>query len=70
MGSWLENTRVLGDVDPAGLEVMFVVGGHGPMQDLAVGHLLGRMLVKKNRRMITKSLLEGGLGLICPQPPF
>ena len=32
----LENTTPLADLDPARLAVVFVVGGHGPMQDLAV----------------------------------
>ncbi|MBV9310388.1 MAG: type 1 glutamine amidotransferase domain-containing protein [Solirubrobacterales bacterium] len=44
----LSNTLVLGDVDPADYDVMFVVGGHGPMQDLAVdpdiGALMGSIL--------------------------
>lgn len=32
----LENTTPLTDLDPSRLDVVFVVGGHGPMQDLAV----------------------------------
>jgi putative intracellular protease/amidase len=32
----LENTTAIADLDPARLDVVFVVGGHGPMQDLAV----------------------------------
>ena len=32
----LENTTPLADLDPSRLDVVFVVGGHGPMQDLAV----------------------------------
>jgi putative intracellular protease/amidase len=32
----LENTTPLAHLDPAALDVVFVVGGHGPMQDLAV----------------------------------
>ena len=31
-----ENTTPLADLDPAALDAVFVVGGHGPMQDLAV----------------------------------
>ena len=31
-----ESTTPLADLDPAALDVVFVVGGHGPMQDLAV----------------------------------
>jgi putative intracellular protease/amidase len=32
----LENTTPIADLDPRALDVVFVVGGHGPMQDLAV----------------------------------
>lgn len=41
----LANTRRLGDLDPASFDVVFVVGGHGVMWDLAtaeVGAQLGR----------------------------
>jgi putative intracellular protease/amidase len=43
--SELENPLVLGEVDPADYDVMFVVGGHGPMQDLAVDPDIGRLMV-------------------------
>jgi putative intracellular protease/amidase len=33
---FLENTTPVADLDPSRLDVVFVVGGHGPMQDLAV----------------------------------
>jgi len=36
LGGRLEDTTPLADLDPAALDVVFVVGGHGPMQDLAV----------------------------------
>ena len=32
----LDNTTPIADLDPSRLDVVFVVGGHGPMQDLAV----------------------------------
>jgi putative intracellular protease/amidase len=32
----LENTTPIAGLDPRALDVVFVVGGHGPMQDLAV----------------------------------
>jgi putative intracellular protease/amidase len=41
----LDNPLVLGAVDPADYDVMFVVGGHGPMQDLAVDPDIGRLMV-------------------------
>ena len=43
--SELDKPLVLGDVDPADYDVMFVVGGHGPMQDLAVDPDIGRLMV-------------------------
>ena len=43
----------LADVDPASYDVIFVVGGHGPMQDLAVdpniGDILAAMLDNPNK---------------------
>ena len=51
--SQLDNTLVLGDLDPADFDVVFVVGGHGPMQDLAVdpdiGGLIGAVLGDENK---------------------
>jgi putative intracellular protease/amidase len=43
--SELDDPLVLGDVDPADFDVMFVVGGHGPMQDLAVDPDIGGLMV-------------------------
>ena len=40
----LENPLVLSEVDPAEFGVMFVVGGHGPMQDLAVDPDIGGLI--------------------------
>lgn len=40
----LENTLALSGADPAKYDVMFVVGGHGPMQDLAVDPDIGRLI--------------------------
>ena len=49
----LSKTLVLADVDSADYDVVFVVGGHGPMQDLAVdpdiGRLLGAMLASPKK---------------------
>jgi putative intracellular protease/amidase len=49
----LGNTLVLEDVDPVNYDAMFVVGGHGPMQDLAVhpsiGDLFAAMLDDPNK---------------------
>jgi putative intracellular protease/amidase len=40
----LESPLVLAEVDPADYDVVFVVGGHGPMQDLAVDPDIGRLM--------------------------
>ncbi|WP_428395802.1 type 1 glutamine amidotransferase domain-containing protein [Lichenicoccus sp.] len=40
----LKKPLVLGEVDPADYDVMFVVGGHGPMQDLAVDPDIGKLM--------------------------
>ena len=49
----LDSPLVLSEVDPADFDVMFVVGGHGPMQDLAVdpdvGALMGAILGDENK---------------------
>jgi putative intracellular protease/amidase len=42
--SQLERPLTLSDVDPTQFEVMFVVGGHGPMQDLAVDPDVGGLI--------------------------
>ena len=42
--SQLDKPLILGDVDPDNYDVIFVVGGHGPMQDLAVDPDVGRLL--------------------------
>lgn len=44
LSSELDNTLALGDVDPSDFDVMFVVGGHGPMQDLAVDPHIGGLM--------------------------
>jgi putative intracellular protease/amidase len=40
----LDRPLVLGEVNPADFDVMFVVGGHGPMQDLAVDPDVGALI--------------------------
>ena len=42
--SQLDKPLVLGDANPDDYDVMFVVGGHGPMQDLAVDPDIGRLM--------------------------
>jgi putative intracellular protease/amidase len=40
----LRKPLVLGEIDPSAYDVVFVVGGHGPMQDLAVDPDIGRIM--------------------------
>ncbi|MEG0929219.1 type 1 glutamine amidotransferase domain-containing protein [Algoriella sp.] len=40
----LKSTLVLGDINPADYDAIFTVGGHGPMQDLAVDPDLSRII--------------------------
>lgn len=42
----LDRPLALSDADPAQFDVMFVVGGHGPMQDLAVDPDIGGLMAK------------------------
>jgi putative intracellular protease/amidase len=39
-----ERPLALAEIDPASFDVMFVVGGHGPMQDLAVDPDIGGLM--------------------------
>ena len=61
MKSKLENSNALGTIDPADFDVMFIVGGHGPMQDLAVdpdiGGLIAAFLGDENK--ILASICHG-----------
>ncbi|WP_460061302.1 type 1 glutamine amidotransferase domain-containing protein [Streptomyces sp. YKOK-I1] len=57
----LERPVRLEDVDPADYAVVFYPGGHGPMEDLAVDPVSGRVLV---------AALDSGrpLGVVCHGP--
>src|SRR5437879_4933189 len=59
--STLESSNVLGRINPSDFDVMFVVGGHGPMQDLAVdpdiGGLIAAILGGENK--ILASICHG-----------
>lgn len=57
----LGSTLVLADVDPGSYDAVFVPGGHGPMEDLAVSEDLGRVLV---------TMLDGGkvVSSVCHGP--
>lgn len=44
IGDELSNAKVLEDLDPADFDLVFVPGGHGPMEDLAVSERFGAMV--------------------------
>jgi len=61
----LGSTLVLADVDPNSYDAVFVPGGHGPMEDLAVSEDLGRILVTMlDGGKIVSSVCHGPAGLL------
>jgi putative intracellular protease/amidase len=54
------------DINPDRFEVIFLVGGHGPMQDMAVHPTLGAVLVAMldNPRKIVAAVCHGPAGLL------
>jgi len=61
MKSKLESSNALGRIDPADFDVMFIVGGHGPMQDLAVDPDIGGLIAAflGNENKILASICHG-----------
>ncbi len=61
----LESTLVLADVDLDSYDAVFVPGGHGPMEDLAVSDDLGRILVTMlDGGKVVSSVCHGPAGLL------
>ena len=61
----LESTLVLADVDLSSYDAVFVPGGHGPMEDLAVSDDLGRILVTMlDAGKVVSSVCHGPAGLL------
>ncbi|HSF35506.1 MAG TPA: type 1 glutamine amidotransferase domain-containing protein, partial [Nocardioides sp.] len=61
----LESTLVLADVDLESYDAVFVPGGHGPMEDLAVSDDLGRILVTMlDGGKVVSSVCHGPAGLL------
>ena len=61
----LGSTLVLADVDPRSYDAVFVPGGHGPMEDLAVNEDLGRILVTMlDGGKVVSSVCHGPAGLL------
>ena len=61
----LGSTLVLADVDTDAYDAVFVPGGHGPMEDLAVSEDLGRILVTMlDGGKVVSSVCHGPAGLL------
>lgn len=66
----LASALVLADVDPGPYDAVFVPGGHGPMEDLAVNEDLGRVLVTMlDAGKVVSSVCHGPAGLLPATRP-
>jgi putative intracellular protease/amidase len=67
----LAKPLVLADVDPARFDVVFLVGGHGPMQDMAVDASIGRILATMldDPRKIVSAVCHGPAGFLSAHRP-
>lgn len=59
------------DIDPDRFDVIFLVGGHGPMQDMAVNPTTGRVLVAMldNPKKLVAAVCHGPAGLLPASRP-
>lgn len=66
VGGELKSALRIEDVKPNDFDVVFVVGGHGPMQDLAVDPHIGGLLVGmlENPRKIVGAVCHGPAGFL------
>jgi len=64
MGSALTSPMRVEDITPDKFDVIFLVGGHGPMQDIAVHSTIGAVLVAMldNARKIVAAVCHGPAG--------
>jgi len=62
---------VLAEVDPDDFDVVFLVGGHGPMQDMAVDPSIGRILVAllDDPKKIVSAVCHGPAGFLSAHRP-
>ena len=65
LGSALTSPMRVEDIKPDQFDVIFLVGGHGPMQDMAVHPTIGAVLVAMldNPRKIVAAVCHGPAGL-------
>jgi putative intracellular protease/amidase len=66
LGSGLTSPMRVEDIDAERFDVVFLVGGHGPMQDIAVHPTLGAVLAAMldNPRKIVAAVCHGPAGLL------
>ncbi len=66
LGSGLTSPTRVEDIDSGRFDVIFLVGGHGPMQDIAVHPTLGAVLTAMldNPRKIVAAVCHGPAGLL------
>lgn len=66
LGSALTSPLLVEEINPDRLDVIFLVGGHGPMQDIAVHPTLGAVLVATldNPRKVVAAVCHGPAGLL------
>lgn len=71
LGSALTSPMRVEDIDPDTFDVIFLVGGHGPMQDMAVHPTLGPVLITMldNRKKIVAAVCHGVAGFLTASRP-
>lgn len=71
LGPALTSPMRVEDIDPAHFDVVFLVGGHGPMQDMAAHSTIGRVLVATldNPRKILAAVCHGPAGFFTASRP-
>ncbi len=71
LGSALTSPLRIEDIEPDRFDIMFLVGGHGPMQDMAVHPTLGAVLVAMldHPKKIVAAVCHGPAGLLTAARP-
>jgi putative intracellular protease/amidase len=71
LGDQLANTLPIADLDPARLDVVFVVGGHGPMQDLAVDPDISGLFnaILGNQDKVLSAVCHGSASFLSAHAP-
>jgi putative intracellular protease/amidase len=71
LGASLTSPMRVEDINPDQVDVLFLVGGHGPMQDMAVHPTMGAVLVAMldNPRKLVAAVCHGPAGLLTASRP-